>query len=94
MEMFSEKFGSQITAASFMRFTLYLKDHYTGWSEKVKAYETREFEMWITAVKTAKEREEIRADESALLLADTLYHLYLGLPYRGALVDKPSLLLI
>lgn len=34
MEMFSEKFGSQITAASFMRFTLYLKTTTLGGVKK------------------------------------------------------------
>lgn len=91
MENFLQESDSQITAASFMRFTLYLRDHYTGWSDRVRAYEAQELELWETVIDIAKERREIRADANTILLAETLYHLYLGLSYKGALVDKLSL---
>ena len=81
----------EITAASFMSFTLYLKDHYEGWQEKVIEYEKGKIDAWKKAINLAKEKNEIRPDSDATLLAETFHNLYMGLSYGGALVDKLSI---
>lgn len=91
MEMFMRESDVEITPASFMSFTLYLKDHYEGWSEKVLENKRQKIEAWTKAINRAKEMEEIRSDVDTVLLAETFYNLYLGLSYGGALVDKLSI---
>ena len=43
------------------------------------------------AINLAKEKNEIRPDTNATLLASTFHNLYMGLSYGGALVDKLSI---
>lgn len=47
---------------------------------------------WGKAINLAKEKNEIRPDTNATLLASTFHNLYMGLSYGGALVDKLSIL--
>ncbi|MBL6452160.1 MAG: TetR/AcrR family transcriptional regulator [Porphyromonas sp.] len=91
MEKFLQKTTEKITPASFMSFTLYLKDHYEGWQEKAIEYEKLKIENWERAINLAKEKNEIRPDTNTTLLASTFHNLYMGLSYGGALVDKLSI---
>ena len=91
MEKFLQKTTEKITPASFMSFTLYLKDHYEGWQEKALEYENGKIDAWGKAINLAKEKNEIRPDANTLLLASTFHNLYMGLSYGGALVDKLSI---
>ena len=91
MKTFLQKTTMEITPASFMSFTLYLKDHYEGWQEKALEYENGKIDAWEKAINLAKEKNEIRPDANALLLASTFYNIYMGLSYGGALVDKLSI---
>lgn len=91
MKTFLQKRTEEITPASFMSFTLYLKDHYEGWQEKALEYENGKIDAWEKAINLAKEKNEIRPDTNTLLLASTFHNLYMGLSYGGALVDKLSI---
>lgn len=91
MEIFLQDSDVEITPASFLSFTLYLKDHYEGWREKVLEYKKQKIEAWEKAINLAKEKDEIRSDVDTALLAETFHNLYLGLSYGGALVDKLSI---
>ena len=91
MEKFLQKTTVEITPASFMSFTLYLKDHYEGWQEKALEYENGKIDAWKKAINLAKEKNEIRLDSDETLLASTFHNLYKGLSYGGALVDKLSI---
>lgn len=91
MKTFVQMTNVEITPASFMSFTLYLKDHYEGWQEKALEYEKGKIDAWEKAINLAKERSEIRSDVDTALLAETFHNLYMGLSYGGALVDKLSL---
>ena len=91
MEKFLQKTTVEITPASFMSFTLYLKDHYEGWQEKALEYEKGKIDAWKKAINLAKEKNEIHPDTNEALLANTFHNLYMGLSYGGALVDKLSI---
>lgn len=91
MKTFVQKTNVEITPASFMSFTLYLKDHYEGWQEKALEYEKRKIDAWEKAINLAKEKNEIHPDTNEALLASTFHNLYMGLSYGGALVDKLSI---
>ena len=91
MEKFLQKTTEKITPASFMSFTLYLKDHYEGWQEKALEYEKEKIDAWKKAINLAKEKNEIHPDTNEALLANTFHNLYMGLSYGGALVDKLSI---
>ena len=91
MEKFLQKTTEEITPASFMSFTLYLKDHYEGWQEKALEYEKEKIDAWKKAINLAKEKNEIHPDTNEALLANTFHNLYMGLSYGGALVDKLSI---
>ncbi len=91
MEHFQQKMAdTEVTSASFMSFILYLRDHYDGWDEKVQIYEEQKVQAWVNAINLSKEKKEIHSDTDALLFAKTLHHLYLGLSYKGAMIDKLS----
>lgn len=91
MTLFEQHIDTEITPAGFLRFILYLKDHHDIWIEKVRAYETQRIQAWIKTINLSKERKEVRSDTDALLLAETLHHLYLGLSYKGAMIDRLSI---
>ena len=91
MKTFVQKTNVEITPASFMSFTLYLRDHYEGWQEKALEYEKRKIDAWEKAINLAKEKNEINPDTNEALLASTFHNLYMGLSYGGALVDKLSI---
>lgn len=91
MQIFLQDSDVEITPASFLSFTLYLKDHYEGWREKALEYKRQKIEAWEKAINLAKEKNEIRSDIDTALLAETFHNLYLGLSYGGALVDKLSI---
>lgn len=90
MEYFLQGVDANVTSASFMSFILYLKDHYEVWREKVRIYEEKKIQAWDNAINLSKERHEIRPDTDVTLLAETFYHLYLGLSFKGAMIDKLS----
>ena len=91
VEKFLQTTNEGITPASFMSFTLYLKDHYEGWQEKALEYEKGKIDAWKKAINLAKEKNEILSDTNEALLASTFHNLYMGLSYGGALVDKLSI---
>ena len=59
---FSETLGASVTAASFMSFILYLKEHYASWQEKIQEYEEQEVKTWNEVIELAKKKREIRED--------------------------------
>lgn len=91
MTYFLKDVDVRVTSASFMSFILYLKDHHETWSEQVQEYEAKKIDAWSEAINLAKEKNEIRPDTNATLLASTFHNLYMGLSYGGALVDKLSI---
>ena len=76
MTYFLKEVDERVTAASFMSFILYLKDHHETWSE---------------AINLSKDRGEIRPDTDTTMLAETFNHLYLGLSFEGAMIDTLSI---
>lgn len=92
MDQFFKNTDFKVTTASCLSFTLYLKDHYEGWPEKVLEYKKQKIEAWVNAINLAKKRKEIYPDTDSILLAEIFLNLYMGLSYEGALVDKLSIL--
>lgn len=88
---FSETLGASVTAASFMSFVLYLKEHYTLWTEKMQEHEEQEIGVWGQVVALAKKKGEIRQDIDSVQLIALFRTLYFGLSYRGALIDRLSI---
>ena len=91
MTYFLKEVDVRVTSASFMSFILYLKDHHETWSEQVQGYEAKKIEAWSEAINLSKERGEIRPDTDTTMLAETFHHLYLGLSFEGAMIDKLSI---
>lgn len=90
MEYFLQGVDADVTSASFMSFILYLKDHYETWEEKVRIYEEKTVQTWGYVINLSKERSEIRPETDTTLLAETFHHLYLGLSFKGAMIDNLS----
>lgn len=90
MEYFLQGVDAGVTSASFMSFILYLKDHYETWEEKVRIYEEKTIQTWVNTINLSKERSEIRPETDTTLLAETFHHLYLGLSFKGAMIDNLS----
>lgn len=90
MEYFLQGVDADITSASFMSFIFYLKDHYETWEEKVQIYEEKKIQTWVNAINLSKDRKEICPDADTTLLAETFHHLYLGLSFKGAMIDNLS----
>ena len=55
---FSETLGASVTAASFMSFILYLKEHYASWQEKIQEYEEQEVKTWNEVIELAKKKRD------------------------------------
>ena len=91
MTYFLKDVDVRVTSASFMSFILYLKDHHETWSEQVQEYEAKKIEAWSEAINLAKDCGEIRPDTDTTMLAETFHHLYLGLSFEGAMIDKLSI---
>ena len=91
MTYFLKEVDERVTAASFMSFILYLKDHHETWSEQVQEYEAKKIEAWSGAINLSKDRGEIRPDTDTTMLAETFNHLYLGLSFEGAMIDTLSI---
>lgn len=91
MNHFLQEFAPKITSASFMSFILYLKDHYEVWSDKIRVYEEQKIQTWSNVIKHSIEKNEIRPDTDVKLLAETFHNLYLGLSYKGAMIDNLSI---
>lgn len=90
MEYFLQGVDADVTSASFMSFIFYLKDHYETWEEKVQIYEEKKIQTWVNAINLSKDRKEICPDADTTLLAETFHHLYLGLSFKGAMIDNLS----
>ena len=88
---FSETLGASVTAASFMSFILYLKEHYASWQEKIQEYEEQEVKTWNEVIELAKKKREIREDIDNGQIITVFRTLYLGLSYKGALIDRLSI---
>ena len=88
---FSETLGASVTAASFMSFILYLKEHYASWQEKIQEYEEQEVKTWNEVIELAKKKREIREDIDNGQIITVFRTLYLGLSYKGALIDCLSI---
>ena len=78
---FSETLGASVTAASFMSFILYLKEQ----------YEEQEVKTWNEVIELAKKKREIREDIDNGQIITVFRTLYLGLSYKGALIDRLSI---
>ncbi|MDO5017045.1 MAG: helix-turn-helix domain-containing protein [Porphyromonas sp.] len=91
MMHFLQGLDANITTASFMSFILYLKDHYETWGKTIEVYEEKTLKDWSNAINLAKERGELVPDADTILLAKTFLHLYLGLSFKGAMIDKLSI---
>ena len=90
MEYFLQGVDADVTSASFMSFILYLKDHYETWEEKVWIYEEKTIQTWSNVIKLSIEKNEISPQSDVRLLAETFHHLYLGLSFKGAMIDHLS----
>ena len=90
MEYFLQGVDADVTSASFMSFIFYLKDHYETWEEKVQIYEEKKIQTWVNAINLSKDRKEICPNADTTLLAETFHHLYLGLSFKGAMIDNLS----
>lgn len=88
---FSDTLGASVTAASFMSFVLYLKEHYASWQEKIQEYEEQEVKTWNEVIELAKKKSEIREDIDNGQIITVFRTLYLGLSYKGALIDRLSI---
>lgn len=91
MGSFVESFGDSISSASFLSFTLYLKEHYCSWNEKIQEYEKQEIAMWNKVIKQAKKEGEIRGNVEEGHLIAVFRGVYLGLSYKGALINRLSI---
>lgn len=91
MENFLQGVDADITSASFMGFILYLKDHYETWGEKIRIYEEKKVQSWSNIINLSKRKGEIRPETETTLLAETFHNLYLGLSFKGAMMDKLSI---
>lgn len=91
MQYFSASFGDAVNSASFMSFILYLKNHYAYWGEKFQVFEKQELAKWSEAIMQSKKSGEIRDDVEDSQLIDTFRNIYLGLSYKGALVNRLSI---
>lgn len=91
MERFTNEIHPDVSPARFLAFILYLKDHYDEWAEKVQIYENQTIQDWVEVIELSKTKGEIKSNVDAFLLAETFHHLYLGLSFGGAVIDKLSL---
>lgn len=80
--------GIEITAASFLSFTLYLRDHHAGWKDSLKSFKEELYLIWEEAITLAKDRGEIRKDVDTHKLITVFFLTYTGAAYDGALDDK------
>lgn len=90
MEYFLQGVDADVTSASLMSFILYLKDHYETWEEKIRIYEEKTIQTWVNVINLSKERSEIHPGTDTTLLVETFHHLYLGLSFKGAMIDNLS----
>ena len=80
--------GIEITAASFLSFTLYLRDHHAGWKDSLKSFKEELYLIWEEAITLAKDRGEIRKDVDTHKLITVFFLTYTGAAYDGALDNK------
>lgn len=91
MKYFQQQTDGEMTTASFMRFILYLKDHYDAWGERIQTYEEHNRAVCMNVINLSKDKGEISPDVDALMLTETLHNIYLGFSYKGAATDRMSI---